>query len=160
VGDQGPREFEEVFRDEYDRVFRLAFVMLGDQGDAADVTQEAFVRLFRRWKRVRTYEHIGAWIRRVAVREALRVAGKRRQPTVQVDVEDRDLAQRLDVHAAVLRLAPMQRACIALYYLDDRPVAEIGPILGASPATVRVHLHRGRERLAQLLGEEMDDVSR
>lgn len=114
MGDRGPREFEEVFRDEYERVVRLVFVILGDRGDAADVTQEAFVRLFRHWKRVRTYEHVGAWIRRVAVREALRVSGKRPQTTVRPGVEDRDLAQRLDVHTAVLQLAPMQRACIAL----------------------------------------------
>ena len=159
MGDRGPCEFEEVFRDEYERVFRLAFVILGDEGDAADVTQEAFVRLFRRWKRVRTYEHIRAWVRRVAVHEALRVSRKRRQPTVPPGVEDRDHAQRLDVHAAVMRLAPMQRACIALYYLDDRPVAEVSSLLGASPATVRVHLHRGRERLAQMLGKELDDVA-
>jgi RNA polymerase sigma factor (sigma-70 family) len=159
VGDRGPREFEDVFRDEYERVCRLAFVILGDEGDAADVTQETFVRLFRRWKRVGAYEHIGAWIRRVAVHEALRVSRKRRQPMVQPDIEDRDLAGRLDVRAAVLRLPPMQRACIALYYLDDRPVAEVSSLLRASPATVRVHLHRGRARLAQLLGEEMDDVA-
>jgi RNA polymerase sigma factor (sigma-70 family) len=160
VEGRGPREFEEVFRNEYARVFRLAFVILGDEGDAADVTQEAFVRLLRRWERVRTYGQIGAWVRRVAIREAVRVARKRRQPKMWSEIEDRDVAQRLDVHAAVLRLAPMQRACIALYYLQDRPTDEIASLMGTSPATVRVHLHRGRERLAQLLGEEMNDVTR
>ena len=51
-----------------------------------------------------------------------------------------------------------QRAAIVLHYYEDRPVAEIASILGCAEATARVHLHRGRKRLAELLGEDDDGV--
>ena len=64
----------------------------------------------------------------------------------------------LDVAGAVRRLPTSQRAAIVLHYYEDRPVAEIASILGCAEATARVHLHRGRKRLAELLGED-DDVA-
>ena len=59
---------------------------------------------------------------------------------------------------AVKQLPPMQRAAIALFYLEDRPVAEIADLLGISTSTCTVHLTRGRRRLADLLGSEVDDA--
>jgi RNA polymerase sigma-70 factor (ECF subfamily) len=47
---------------------------------------------------------------------------------------------------------------VALFYLEDRPMAEIAQILGCSKATVKVHLFKARKRLAELLGEEHVDV--
>lgn len=153
-------EFEEVFRREFPRVFRLAFLMVGNESEANDVTQEAMTRLFLHWRRLREYEYVGAWLRRVALREALRVVRRRRDAPFERDAAELDPSVRLDVHAAVLHLPGMQRACVALYYLEDRPVSEIADVLGASPATIRVHLHRARERLAQLLNDEDEDVAR
>jgi RNA polymerase sigma-70 factor (ECF subfamily) len=58
---------------------------------------------------------------------------------------------------AIRQLPGAQRAAIVLFYYEDRPVAEIAAILGCAEATARVHLHRGRKRMAQILGEA-DDV--
>ena len=58
----------------------------------------------------------------------------------------------LTVLDAVKQLPPMQRAAIALFYLEDRPVAEIAELLSISVSTCTVHLTRGRRRLADLLG--------
>jgi RNA polymerase sigma-70 factor (ECF subfamily) len=52
---------------------------------------------------------------------------------------------------AVRALPARQAQAIALHYLEDRPVAEIAEILGCAPATVKVHLHRGRRALADTL---------
>jgi RNA polymerase sigma-70 factor, ECF subfamily len=53
----------------------------------------------------------------------------------------------------------MQRAAVVLFYFEDLPLSEIASILRCSEATVRVHLHRARKRLAELLGEEViEDV--
>lgn len=58
-----------------------------------------------------------------------------------------------------VRLLPLkQRTAVVLFYFEDRPVAEVAQLLGCSPATARVHLHRARRRLAALLGEVVDDV--
>ncbi len=54
----------------------------------------------------------------------------------------------------------MQRAAIVLFYFEDLPVAEIAHILDCAEPTARVHLHRARKRLAEVLGEEVsEDVS-
>jgi RNA polymerase sigma factor (sigma-70 family) len=54
-------------------------------------------------------------------------------------------------------LSPGQRAAVFLHYQADLPVRAIARITGSSPATVKVQLHRGRERLRKLLSEEDDD---
>ena len=58
----------------------------------------------------------------------------------------------------IRQLPGAQRAAIVLFYYEDRPVAEIAAILGCAEATARVHLHRGRKRMAQILGEAADVV--
>ncbi len=55
----------------------------------------------------------------------------------------------------VRRLPKRQAQVIALHYLEDRPVAEIAEILECSPNTVKVHLHKGRQKLADRLGIQM-----
>ena len=51
---------------------------------------------------------------------------------------------------------PGQRAAVALYYLEDMPIAEVADIVGCSESTVSVHLHRARHRLAEIVGEEVE----
>lgn len=58
---------------------------------------------------------------------------------------------------AVRELSPRQRAVVALFYLEDRPMDEIAGLLGCSTATGWVHLHRARRQLAVRLGEEVTD---
>jgi RNA polymerase sigma-70 factor (ECF subfamily) len=52
---------------------------------------------------------------------------------------------------AVGSLPPRQRAAVVLHYFEDLPTPEIGQLLGCSAATARVHIHRGRRRLAEVL---------
>ncbi|HZB02599.1 MAG TPA: sigma-70 region 4 domain-containing protein, partial [Actinomycetota bacterium] len=51
-------------------------------------------------------------------------------------------------------LSPGQRAAVFLRYQADLPVAEVARLMGTSSAVVRVHLMRGRRRLAELLGDD------
>jgi RNA polymerase sigma factor (sigma-70 family) len=58
----------------------------------------------------------------------------------------------VDVIRALKDLPHRQRAVFVLFYLDDRPTAEIAGLLGMAPATVSVHLHRARRKLRLILG--------
>ncbi len=67
---------------------------------------------------------------------------------------------RLDDHIvqALRSLSRMQRAALALHYLDDLSISTIAETLGCAEPTVRVHLHRGRQSLLAALSEEHTDV--
>jgi RNA polymerase sigma-70 factor (ECF subfamily) len=155
--------YTTFFRDQFPRVVRTVYLMLRDQARAEDVAQDAFVRLYRDWDRIAGYERPDAWVRRVAIRLAMR--GRRRDQLwalIRTRLAPQPMAPpdstRLDVAQALTHLTPTQRAAIALFYYEDRPVAEIALMLGCSESTARVHLFHGRKRLAALLGEEAPDA--
>jgi RNA polymerase sigma-70 factor (ECF subfamily) len=58
---------------------------------------------------------------------------------------------------AIMRLSPMQRAAVVLFYFDDQPVKQIARALVVSESTVKQHLHRARLRIADLLREEVHE---
>jgi RNA polymerase sigma-70 factor (ECF subfamily) len=65
----------------------------------------------------------------------------------------------VDLMRAVAQLPAQQRAAVVLFYFEDRPVAEIVDLLGCTESAAKVWLHRARRRLAELLQEEVEDVS-
>jgi RNA polymerase sigma-70 factor (ECF subfamily) len=126
---------------------------------ARELAQDAFVKALLQWKRVRTYDHPEAWVRKVAFRMALRAKAREGRRGVMVEPQVADVTSDLDLVRVMGQLPPMQRAAIALHYLDDLPVEDVASTLGCAPSTARVHLHRGRARLAELLREEHDDAA-
>jgi RNA polymerase sigma factor (sigma-70 family) len=154
-------QFEDLFVREYPAIFRSAYLVVGDRDLAREITQEAFSRLLLRWNRVRRYDRPGAWVRLVAVRLARRTRDRRvieaSALTCRELAVEGPSAVRLDVDTAILQLPRAQRAAVVLFYLDDLPIDEVAAALRCRPATARVHLHRARARLAELLGEEVVD---
>jgi RNA polymerase sigma-70 factor (ECF subfamily) len=155
-------EFGAFFVDAFPRVTRTVALILHDARRAEDVAQDAFVQLLRNWDKVSRYDRPDAWVRRVAIRLAMRalrrdrlwslVKGDIRQP---LPLQPRDL----DVADAIRKLPGMQRAAVILFYFEDLPIADVAAALGCAEPTARVHLHRARRRLADLLHEEADDVA-
>ena len=90
---------------------------------------------------------------RVAIDE-LRV-DRRRGQEVDVAIPPPELAGLTD---ALRQLSPNQRAAIVLRHVMDLDVPEIADRMGIAQPTVRVHLHRGRKRLRELLGVEEVDL--
>jgi RNA polymerase sigma-70 factor (ECF subfamily) len=154
--------FEEAFRSEYPGVVRVISPIVGSVEDAEAITQDAFVKAYSRWKRIGGYDRPGAWIRRVAIRDAVRFVERRRQsvPNSPAPADSSEsVVGAIDLNGALLQLSPKQRACVVLHYLADWPVAEVAAAVGCREATVRVHLHRARGALAASLDpeEEMTD---
>lgn len=151
--------FETFFRREFKPMVALAAVVSGSVEGAEDVAQEAMVRARRHWDRVSVYDKPGTWVRRVTINLAIssrrRIASEakarlawweRREAAEQPQALDPDLLR------ALRALSPQQRAAVSLHYLEDRATPEIADLLGCSESTARVHLHRGRQALAQHLG--------
>jgi DNA-directed RNA polymerase specialized sigma24 family protein len=150
--------FSEWFRVEYGPVLRVVRVIVGDQAVAQEVTQDAFEQALRRWSRVRDHDRPGAWVRRVAIRRAVRVRDRRIAEPAFVP-PDPPTGADVDLLAAVAALPRAQRAAVALFYLEDRPVAEVAELMECSESTVKVHLHRARARLAVALALDPEEVA-
>lgn len=151
--------FEQAFRAEYAGVVRVVAPIVGSVADAEPVVQDAFVKAFTRWRRIGRYDRPGAWIQRVAVRDAVRFAERNRReappPPGRPDPTEA-VVTAIDVQAALQVLSPKQRACVVLHYLADWPVSDVAEALGCREATVRVHLHRARGALAGVLAASAD----
>lgn len=143
---------------------RVAFRVLGDRAEAAEVAQEAMARAYVRWSSVHAYAD--AWVARVATNVAIGVWRKRRPTLPLGDDPDRkdSMAVALERHglvAALTKLPRRQREVLTLRYLADLPEVDVAEQLNTSVGTVKQHAHRGLARLRAELGldpEEVPDV--
>ena len=149
-------EFAGFFETEYPGLIRSVYLIVRDREQARDIAQDAFVQLFSRWRRISRYERPEAWVRRVAIRMAIRTIRRERvRHRLEHDFDPSPPSGPLDLDVlhAVAKLPGAQRAAVVLFYFEDRPVAEVAEILACSEVTARVHLHRARKRLAELLAD-------
>jgi RNA polymerase sigma factor (sigma-70 family) len=156
-------EYASFYRAEYPHVVLTSYLIVHDRQRAEDVAQEAFIQLFTHWNKVSRYQQPGAWVRRVAIRVASRaVRREQRRPSleIQTDLPPTLASQDVDLLNAIRQLTPQQRAAVALFYFEDRPLPEVAHILGCSHAAAKVHVFNARQRLAEMLGEEAVDVDR
>ena len=156
-------EFEWVFRSSFPSVLATVSVILHDRARAEEITQDAFLHLFERVRGDNWIEHPDAWVRKVAVRAAIRSAQRERVVSVLLRVDEariEDSLPNVDLARAVAGLSPRQRAAVALYYFEDRPVDEVARLMDTSASTVKQHLHRARARLAEVLAETREEVAR
>lgn len=150
--------FEELVETESRGLIAAVYTIVGDQHRSEEIVQEAFERGFRRWRRVSRLDRPGAWVRRVAVNEA--ISTMRRRATEQRALARFDgLAERpsgsdplaaLDdegVWAEVRRLPPDQAAVVALRYGADLGIEEIAATMHLSVSAVKSLLHRTRAAL-------------
>jgi RNA polymerase sigma factor (sigma-70 family) len=161
-----PETFEDFYRREYTPVVGLAYALSGSRSGAEDLAQEAFFAAHRNWERIAGYEQPGAWVRRVVANLSVSVF-RRRVAEAKAMARSAALGERTEVPdlgsgdpefwGAVRALPRRQAQVIALFYLDDRPIAEVADILEMSPGTVKRHLHNGRHALARRLAIQEDE---
>jgi RNA polymerase sigma-70 factor (sigma-E family) len=145
VTTQDDDAFVALYRDRYDAMVRLAYLMTGSQAIAEELVQDAFVSVHRSWARA---TQPSAYLR-ASVVNACRSWGRRRTlellrkpappdpPTLVAD-EMWDVLQTLP---------DRQRAAIVLRFYEDLPDEEIAAVLGCKVATVRTAVFRGLEKL-------------
>lgn len=130
---------------------RTAFLMCGDWERAADITQEALVRIYVAWPRLEVDRGARAYARRAVINVAIEQARKqssREVPTAHVGeraVHDRSdqVADRLLLMSALADLPSRQRACVVLRFYDDLSVEAVAEALGCRTGTVKSQTARG-----------------
>jgi RNA polymerase sigma-70 factor (ECF subfamily) len=153
-------DYAVLFQREFPKVVCTVYLVVRDHGRAEELAQEAFVQLLMHWKKVSGYDRPEAWVRRVAIRLAMRSSTRERLRSVleRRAVVEPPPGEGVDLSEALGQLSAPQRAAIVLHYYEDRPVDEVADILVCSVNTVKSHLHRGRNKLRVLLGECEGDL--
>jgi len=153
----GGESFDALYRDSFAAVEGSARWVVGDAQVACEIAQDAFVAALVHWRNVRRYDNPGAWVRRVAIRQAVRAAQRARDmPSFAATAVTPDPDVTLDVRVAVASLPPAQRAAVVLRYMHDLSVSDVAHTLGCSEGTAKTHLFRARKTLAALLAEDDD----
>jgi RNA polymerase sigma-70 factor (ECF subfamily) len=143
-----------VYRDLGPQLWRSLFAYSGGRREIADdAVAEAFARAIESDGRIRDPY---PWLYRTAFRIAAAELRRERRSGELVDTWSEEGIPP-DVTVALRRLSPSQRAAVFLHYEADLPVREVARLMGTSSAAVKVHLHRGRNRLREILGAEEDE---
>ena len=152
-------EFRSFYMDQAPRLKRLALFMTGDSDRSADLAQEALLRAYRKWPRIRN-EDPGPYVRATLVNLCRndyrrKMVERRKQPDPQRDVQSSEpgVDESLRVAEALKVLSPIRRATLLLRFYEDMPEAEIARVLDRPLNTVKSDIRRGLERLRPVLDE-------
>ena len=162
-----PDAFEEVVRLTYVDTYTLAYRLTGDEEDARDVVQEAYLRAYRGIRRFRGEAQFSTWMYRITANCAATHLGRRArhrhdeldddapyaegraEADPQVSADAGALRERLS--AAIGDLPPRLRAVVVLRDVYDLSHTDIAAELGISESAAKVRLHRARRKLRERL---------
>lgn len=181
----GDREaLAELVRSQQSYVYSIAMSLMRNPADAADMTQEAFIRLLRSLGTYRGETRFTTWLYRLVTNICLdglrrrgrpvdslddtgpsatddagsaseRLADSDRWTQPETEVELRESAT--EVRQALERLQAHQRLALTLFYFDDLRYEDIADVMGLPLNTVKSHIRRGKERLAVLLSRPAEE---
>jgi len=151
----------ELFDRHQLRLYRLALRMGAEPDDAADLVQEAFLRLARAVVAIPEGAGGEAWLVRALVnlcrdrrrRRAVRVRASQWASPPEVRPADAEsvASAREQVGTALARLSPRRRAVVILHEIEGYALVEVARMLGIASVTARWHLSAGRRDLQRLL---------
>ena len=157
------QSFEAFFENQHARLLRALYLLCGDAGEAEDLMQDAFLKVWERWDRVARMDDPEGYLFRTAMnlwrsrgRRALRAA---RRLVLLRRAESHDPTSVVDDHDQVMRalaeLTPRQRAATVMTELLGYAPTEAARVLGVRPSTVRALTTQGRAAMKRHL--EMGD---
>jgi RNA polymerase sigma-70 factor (ECF subfamily) len=156
--DPSEEDFAAFYNATWSRTVACGYAVLGDLGAAEEAAQEAYTRAWPRWSRLVAYDDPGAWVRQVAIRQAishwrrLRTARNhlsRSRPPASSPAPDENTVALV---TALRSLPEAQRRALVLHHLAGFTVAEVALTERCPEGTVKARLSRGRAALAPLMG--------
>jgi RNA polymerase sigma-70 factor (ECF subfamily) len=169
------RAFDELVRATYTDVYALAYRLTGNEEDARDVVQEAYLRAYKGLKRFRGDAQFSTWMYRITANcasTAMTKGKKHRHTELEAEAQLADARPEHDpeaagdaellrtrLNAALEELPPRLRAVVVLRDMYDLPHQAIADELGISEAAAKVRLHRARRRLRERLFPKSEEES-
>ncbi len=165
IGRTAPRRFDDLFAGCRLELLRLALLIVDDLPTAEDVTQDAFLGLYRNWEKLRDKSKAPEYLRSAVInnsrsalrrRKFARLLPSRLLSPADVPAPDLATAEKEDhqqVRAALRKVGPRQREALVLRYYSDLSYQEIAGTLSVSIGTVKSLISRGLRSVARELGE-------
>jgi len=164
----GSREaFDELVVRHRRSVYQLCYRFVSNPDDAAELSQEVFLRAYRGLARFKGEASIGTWLHRIGVNVCLNRLAVKAPPRQEIEsaellpdrrdgpeVELLAAERALRVRRAVARLPERQRATLILRVFHELPHKEIAKILGSSIGAVKANFFHALQNMKKLLGEE------
>jgi RNA polymerase sigma-70 factor (sigma-E family) len=154
VGKSEGGRLGDLYRAHAPDAVRLAYLLTGERGLAEDLVQEAFVRLFGRFRDLRNPDAFGTYLRTTVVNLARSQFRRRRVERAYLDRHGKTapssspaLEDRAVMWQALQALPPRQRAAIVLRYYEDLTEVQTAEVLGCAVGTVKSLVSRGLDRL-------------
>lgn len=163
--------FENIVRRWQKPLINLAYRFCRDRCRAEEMTQDAFIQIYRKLNNFRGEAAFSTWLFSVSLNSFRSSLRRRSLPVESLD----DLAEMADgrfaqlvferreretlVRRAVAALPPKYRDAIIVFYFEEMNLTESAKILGVSEGTLKARLHRGRELLGRKLGKTMAQAS-
>jgi len=170
--------FEAFVRRYQDMVFATAVRLLGNPTEAEDVAQTVFLRAFQRFEELGPSPTAAGWLKTVTRNTCLNHLSRYRRrwrffselapadnteefdqreivsvsPSITEDLEHAERQEQLE--RALRQLPDHQRVPLVLFHFEELSYQAIAAALGVSLGKVKTDIHRGREALRQLMGEE------
>lgn len=160
VSERASERLEDLYRAHAPRAKRLAYLLVGDEALAEEVTQDAFLKLFTRFYDLRDEAAFPAYLRRTIVNLSRNVHRRRKLERDQAQrmsadhAEQPDIEERDAVLRAVRTLPYRQRVVVVLRYFDDLSEQQSVDVMGVSVAAVKSLMRRANAALRQELREE------
>ena len=153
------RAFDQLVR-KYQSPVRRFFLnqTLGDEQLSDDLAQETFIKAYVNITKFKGMASFSTWLMRIAY-NVFYDEMRSRKVTEDVDTSVSAARQtttaseslKMDIYAALALLKPDERTCITLQLIDGYPVDQIAKVTGIPGNTVKSHLHRGKEKMANYL---------
>ena len=153
------KEFETFIRNYQNMVFSVSARIVGNLTDAEDITQEVFIKAYKRFPQLRNSNTIGGWLRTVATNLSINHLNRYRarwrffsEEPVEIATEiERENDRQEMLELAIRKLPDAQRVSLVLFHFQDMSYEEIAAKLGVTLAKVKSDIHRGRETLKKLI---------
>jgi RNA polymerase sigma-70 factor, ECF subfamily len=152
------KAFEELLMLHSERLYRTAFLYVGNREDALDIVQETSCKAYLAIGQLKKEEYFLTWLTRILIHCAYDVLRKRKKerPVEILDEQpahrENRVAESLDLMKAISLLKDQHRTAIILFYYHDMPLTEIARTMDIPENTVKTYLQRGRKELKTRLG--------
>ena len=156
------KAFELLLKQESSKLYRTAYLYVGNKEDALDVVQETVYKAYKSIGSLKSPEYFSTWIIKILIRTAYRILEKNKK-LITIDYEflnnlqDHkviEIHQKIDLANALNVLRENDKTAIILFYYHGLPIHIIAQMMDKPEGTVKSYLRRAKMELKKILGGE------